>query len=122
MVLERAASEPHPEDVIGALDDDQCLDLLYALDEPRSVKALSEAADVPLSTTYRKVSKLERASLVDERTEIRAGGHHRTRYVLNFDRVVLELVDGASLGVDIVRPPEPEGRLMEMWSEVRSET
>lgn len=122
MVFERAASKPDPEDVIGALDDDQCLDLLYALDEPRSVKSLSEAADVPLSTTYRKVSKLEGASLVEERTEIRAGGHHRTKYALDFDRVVLELVDGPSLGIDIVRPPEPEGRLLEMWSEVRSET
>jgi DNA-binding transcriptional ArsR family regulator len=123
MVFDTAASEqPTFEDVIEALDDDQCLKLLYALDEPRSVKALSEAADVPLSTTYRKISKLEGASLVEERTEIRDGGHHRTTYTLDADRVVVDLVGGPPLSVDIVRPPEPEGKLVEMWSEVRSET
>jgi len=119
---DRAAKTPPPEDVIEALDDDQCRELLYALEEPRSVKALSEAADVPLSTTYRKISKLEGASLVEERTEIRAGGHHRTTYALDVDHVVLDLVGGPPLGIDIVRPPEPEGKLVEMWSEVRSET
>ena len=114
---------PPPPTVISALDDEQCRTLLSALDEPRSVDELAEVADVPLSTTYRKVARLRDASLVDERVEVKRTGHHRTQYVLDFDRIVLEMDDDLQLNLDIARPlHQPERQLVEMWSEVRSET
>ena len=114
---------PSPPEVIAALDDEQCRNLLSALDEPKSVDELSNAADVPLSTTYRKVARLRDASLVDERVEIKRSGHHRTRYALDFERIVLEMDTDRRLDIDIARPlGRPERQLVEMWSEVRSET
>ncbi|QLD88266.1 winged helix-turn-helix transcriptional regulator [Natronomonas salina] len=124
MVLDDGRSEPlTAPTVVGALDDEQCRDLLSELSEPTSVSDLAERADVPLSTTYRKVARLKRAELVDERTEIREGGHHRTRYVRDFERIVLEMDEADRLDVAINRPlAEPEQNLVDMWTEVRDAT
>lgn len=124
MVLDdRRGDRPDAPTVVGALDDEQCRALLSALGEPRSVQGLAERADVPLSTTYRKVARLKRAHLVEERTEIREGGHHRTAYVRDFERIVLEMDEDERLDVSIRRPlAEPERNLVDMWSEVRDAT
>lgn len=124
MVLEdRRPDPPTAPTVVNALDDEQCRDLLSELSEPRSVRTLAERADVPLSTTYRKIARLKRADLVAERTEIRDGGHHRTAYVRDFERIVLEMDEEERLDVAISRSPTgPERNLLEMWSEVRDAT
>lgn len=123
VIDDRRPDPPGAPTVVGVLDDEQCRDLLSALGEPKSVGDLSESADVPLSTTYRKVARLKRASLVEERTEIRPSGHHRTTYVRDFERIVLEMDETERLDVAIARPlAEPERNLVEMWSEVRDAT
>lgn len=124
MVLDdRRDDGPAAPTVVSALDDERCRDILSVLGEPRSVSALAERADVPLSTTYRKVAELKRAELVEERTQIREGGHHRTRYVRDFESILLEMDESERLDVAIERPlAEPERNLVEMWSEVQDAT
>lgn len=119
----RTAGDPDPENVFEALDDDACREILSALDEPMTASRVAEEAGVPVSTTYKKLSKLEETSLLAEETQLREGGHHRSRYVRDFDRLEV-LVDEQRrfvVGIDR-RLSKPERRLVDVWSEIRRET
>lgn len=117
------ATPPALQDILDALDDPDCRRLVRGLDEPGTARELSEACDMPLSTTYRKLDLLSDATLVDERTQIRGGGHHTTEYVLDFEAVRLALDEDREFELDITRPARaPEERLALLWSEVRRET
>jgi DNA-binding transcriptional ArsR family regulator len=114
---------PDLQDVLDALDDPDCREFVRALDEPMTASELSDACDVPLSTTYRKLELLTEASLLGERTEIRTDGQHTTRYAVEFEEVRVVVDDDREFGVQIHRPERtPDQRLADMWSEVRKET
>lgn len=111
------------QDVLDALDDPDCRAILGQLDSPMAAKEISEACDIPQSTTYRKLDLLSEASLVDERTEIREDGRHTTRYVADFEEIQVSLDEDGSLDLSIDRTEStPEERLSALWSEVRTET
>jgi predicted transcriptional regulator len=118
---------PNLQAVLDALDDEDCRSFVRALEEPMTASELSEACDVPLSTTYRKLDLLTEASLLGERTEIRSDGQHTTRYAVEFDEVRVfvegETHDDREFRVEIQRPERsPDQRLADLWSEVRKET
>ncbi len=110
-------------DLDGVLDnlaDEDCRELIRAMDEPRDAGALAERTEVPVSTTYRKLDRLADATLVDERIDIRDDGRHTSMYVPDFDRVVISLTDDRELELEIVRPPRTgDERLEDLWTEVR---
>lgn len=113
---------PDSETVFRTLDDGACRSIVEAIDGPMTAKEISEAADVPLSTTYKKLDRLTDATLVVERTELDPRGHHRSRYALNFDRVIVRLDEEKKLGVVIEEPLDtPEKQLLDIWSTVRKE-
>jgi len=125
MVRDPFADEEGPDlqNVLDALDDPKCRVIVQHLDEPMTAEEISEACDVPLSTTYRKLDLLTEASLLSERTEIRSDGQHTTRYEVAFDDVRIALDEGRSFDVGITRPERsPDEQLAAMWSEVRKET
>ncbi len=114
---------PDLQDVLDALDDPDCRTIVRELAQPMTASEISDVTDVPLSTTYRKLELLQRASLLEEGTEIREGGHHTSRYVLDFDAVRIALDDRREFEVSITRPARtPDERLSQLWSEVRKET
>ncbi|MFD1514524.1 winged helix-turn-helix domain-containing protein [Halomarina rubra] len=114
---------PNLQQVLDALDDPACREIVECLEDPMTASELSERCEIPQSTTYRKLDLLSDASLVEERVEVRTDGHHTTRYVLAFNEVRLSLDENRALDVEIDRPARtPEQRLSEMWSEVRKET
>lgn len=122
MVRDPFAEDAAPElqDVLDALDDPDCRRIVRRLDEPRTARELSEACEMPLSTTYRKLDRLSTATLVDERTQIRPGGHHTTQYVLDFQVVRIVLDAAREFEVAISRPARaPDEHLVQLWSEVR---
>lgn len=122
MVRDPMASEPSPElqDVLDALDDPDCRAIVVALEEPMTAKQIADAADVPLSTTYRKLDLLSEASLLAESTEIRRDGQHATRYEVAFEEVAIALDDERDFDVSIARPPAaPDERIEDLWAEVR---
>ncbi|MFC4359966.1 helix-turn-helix domain-containing protein [Halobium salinum] len=111
--------------VLDALDDESARHIVLTLTEPMTASELSEACDIPLSTTYRKLDLLTEAKLLDERTEIRSDGHHTTRYVVDFEAVTVALNGSESreFDVEISRPPKsPDERLASIWEQVRRET
>jgi DNA-binding transcriptional ArsR family regulator len=124
MVRDPAAGDDDPglQAVLDALEDPDCRAIVGAMTEPMTASEASEATDIPLSTTYRKLDRLSDAGMVEERTEIRSDGHHTTRYRVDFEAVVVALDEDRSFGVEITRPSRtPEERLAGIWSEVRKE-
>lgn len=114
---------PALQDVLDALNDPDCHTILRLLEEPLTVKELTDRCEIPQSTMYRKLDLLSDASLVEEQMEIRTDGSHTRRYTVNFDEVRLSLTEERTLDVDIARDESaPEERLSTLWSEVRKET
>ncbi|MFB6154303.1 MAG: helix-turn-helix domain-containing protein [Haloferacaceae archaeon] len=118
-----AREETDLEAILDALDDDAARRIIRSLDEPMTASELSDACDIPLSTTYRKLDLLTDASLLLQGTEIRSDGHHATTYEVAFDAVHIELTDDRDFAVSVEkREWAPEERLASLWSEVRKET
>jgi DNA-binding transcriptional ArsR family regulator len=114
--------EPDLQAVLDALDDPDCRRIVEALAEPLTASEVSDTTDIPLSTTYRKLDRLGEAGMVEERTEIRADGHHTSRYRVDFEAVVVALDSERSFVVEVTRPSRtPDERLAGIWSEVRKE-
>lgn len=124
MVRDRRDGEKRSTDaVLGALDDPDCRAIISILDEPMTAEEISEAADIPTSTTYRKLERLTDASLLDEGVELRAGGQHASLYAVAFEEVAISLTDDRDFDVEISRRPRrADERLANLWSEVRKET
>lgn len=111
-----------PDDIFDALADDACRKIVEALDSPMTANEISEACDIPLSTTYRKVNVLEEATLVDEEVEFDSEGRHTSRYAVNFEDVTTYLNDYHSLDVRVSRPETRDERLENMWRQMRDQT
>lgn len=87
-----------------------------------SVRNISEAAGVPVSTAYKKIEKLREASLVTDATEVRPGGHHRSRYLVAFDRIVVGVDEHREFAIEIERElAAPERQFLGIWTEIRKE-
>lgn len=124
MLRERSTrDETDLQSVLDVLDDPSSRAMIRALSEPMTASELSDACDVPLSTTYRKLDNLTDAGLLVESTELRTDGHHTTRYDVAFDSVTIELADDRNFEVTLdLKTATPEDRLASMWAEVRRET
>ena len=125
MVRDPFADEDQPElqDVLDALDDPDCREIVRVLERPMTADEISDRAGVPLSTTYRKLDLLTEASLLEEGTEIRPDGQHASRYAVVFEEVVIALAERREFEVDIARRPRTaDERLANLWTEVRKET
>ena len=118
MSLEFSSSDDAPafERVIAALDDDSCREIIAVLEEPMTVPDIAEATDRPLSTTYRKLDALTEAGLVTETVGVRHGGHQRSRYVANLNRISIGLDDDNELYANIDRSAE-----LSIWSNAKRE-
>lgn len=116
-------SEPDPEAVFSALQDEDCRAIIRALTEPMTADEISEATDIPKSTTYRKLETLTDAGLLAEGVEIRSDGQHASRYGVAFDEVTVSLSPDREFDIEVSQEPQTaDERLASLWSEVRKET
>lgn len=107
-------------EILETLADEDCRRLVEAMDAPQNASSLSEESEVPLSTTYRKLDRLEAATLVEELIEIRDDGRHTSQYRPDFDRIVITLNDEQEFEVELTRPTRTaDERLEHLWTEVR---
>lgn len=114
---------PDLETVLDALDDEDCRAIIESLEGPMTAAEISDRADIPTSTTYRKLDRLTEAMLLAEGTEVRSDGHHTTRYRIDFSAVEVALSDGRTLEISVERPKQTaDERLASMWGQVRKET
>lgn len=122
MVRDARSRPPAPTaaDIGAVLADEDCRSLLAEMDRPRTVANLAERADVPLSTAYRKIERMDEAALLDEVVQIREDGRHTSQYGIDFERIVISIDADRSLAVNVERPPRTaDERLEDMWTRMR---
>ena len=67
--------------VIETLANEDCRSILEATGrEAKTASELSDACDIPLSTTYRKLERLTDAGLLEESLRLSHSGKHTTEY------------------------------------------
>jgi DNA-binding transcriptional ArsR family regulator len=96
--------EPDLESVASLLEDETVREILTRTSlEPMSAHRLKDHCDASGPTIYRRLERLREAEFVVERTRPDPdGGHHRQVYSPNFDRITIELEEGA-LSIQIKR-------------------
>lgn len=115
--------EPPLAAVLRSLDDDNCREILTALDSPKSANTLREECNLPRSTMYRKLELLRDAELVREYTEIRRDGPNATLYERDFTDITIGIDDADEFTIDIDRSDEgPEDRLATFFTEMKYES
>lgn len=89
-----------------AVGDEDCTAILSAVrEEAKTVPELSDECDVPLSTAYRKVSRLEDAGLVEQKNRIRRGSKPKNVYERSFEAAVVTLADDGGFEVEFFDSP-----------------
>jgi len=90
--VQTIVAESAVQAVLDALDDADCRAILDATREKAlTANEVSEAHDLPLSTTYRKLDLLTETGLLEERTRIRQSGKHASEYTQSVDDIVISL-------------------------------
>jgi len=97
----RTARSVEAGEVLAALDDEDCRQLLRAAaGTAMSASELAEECDLPLSTTYRKVDILEEAGLLAEELRLCPSGKHTSEYTLSVESLEFSLgPDGIEMAV-----------------------
>lgn len=109
--------------VLEALDDDRCREILSVLSRPMAANELCEACDIPRSTVYRKIDLLSEAGLLREYTAIRDDGPDATLYERNFTDITVSVTADGEFGVTIERTEgDPEERIATFWTEMARES
>ena len=102
--------EDDGQPVLEALNDAGSRAILAATgEEAMTASELSEACDLPLSTTYRKLELLTEAGLVSEGIRLRRSGKHTSEYVRDVEDVHLAVREDGSVemtlrGREVPRP------------------
>lgn len=90
------------EPLLGALKDGDCRAILTATGEDSlSAAELSEACDLPLSTTYRKVDMLAEAGLLEEQIRLSTSGKHTSEYRRRVEDIRLSIGGESGLELEI---------------------
>lgn len=106
---ELVAGEAELSTLFDALQDSGCRRILEATrEEALSASEISMRCELPLSTTYRKVEKLQQADLVTENIRIRQSGKHASEYVAAVEDLTLSLDAEDGLTVRLATPPESD--------------
>ncbi|WP_460525154.1 ArsR/SmtB family transcription factor [Halopiger thermotolerans] len=97
----RQESDRSPDQILSALGDGECRELLRHLtDGPSTAEELSRICDIPSSTLYRKMEKLIDGGLVTEGTEISTGGRNATLYEQRVDGVSVQIEDSEQIELE----------------------
>lgn len=103
-------SEESIQELLDVLNDAGSRAILDATsDTALSANEVSDACDLPLSTTYRKLELLTEVGLVEERTRVRRSGKHPNEYIRSVSEVVISLdsSEGTELQVSHRSSPGP---------------
>ncbi|WP_049925600.1 DUF7342 family protein [Halopiger goleimassiliensis] len=114
MSLELSSDDaPDLETIVGVLHDDGCRRIVAVLEEPKTADEIAKAADLPPSTTYRKLDRLTEASLVTEAIGSQQRNRQKAQYVGNFDRITIDFDENKNLQADVSRS---SNRATILWS------
>jgi DNA-binding transcriptional ArsR family regulator len=113
---------PPLQDILSALDDPACREILKETTEPMTANELADTCDIPQSTLYRKLDLLSKAELVRELIEVGPEGGRITRYERDMTDVTISIDDNDEFSLNIDRPSRhADERLANMWSKMGDE-
>ncbi|MFB6130787.1 MAG: helix-turn-helix domain-containing protein [Salinigranum sp.] len=102
MLLTQNRTAVPDRDVLALLGSTAASAIVETLDRPMTVKEVSHASGVPLSTAYREVNRLTDADLLEESIRLDpVRGKHVTEYVRGFDTIEVSVTDDG-IGVRII--------------------
>jgi len=82
------------ENLLDTLGDGRARQILAEIvRRPASVSELTERLDLSRATIYRRVEKLHKHGLVEERTLVADGGNHYSEYRSDFGGTIVSLED-----------------------------
>lgn len=88
---------------LKAVGDEDCTAIMSAVrDEAKTVTELSEECDVPLSTAYRKVNRLQDAGLIEEKNRLGRDYKPKNVYEQSFEAAVITLSEDGGFEVEFV--------------------
>ena len=87
--------------VLSAVADPDCRTILAAVDDRRTASEIASRTDIPRSTVYRKLDRLQEAGLVETTCRFETAGKHPTEYVRSFDRLQVAVLDDGEFTVGV---------------------
>lgn len=93
--------------ILDIINDEGSRKIIRALGGNMTPQEISEECNIPISTVYRKLELMEKASLVSQDTRVekdKTGGHPAT-FEADFEKVEIELSEAGELGVHVLREP-----------------
>lgn len=93
MLEQRGQATVDTDALLEALADDRSAAILRATRDPRTVEELSDDCDIPLSTTYRQVKRLESAGVLEESTTVDPDGRCAAQYQRTVEKLEVDLLD-----------------------------
>jgi predicted transcriptional regulator len=104
-------AETKLETFVRTVTDEECSQILTAIEaEAKSVKELSEECNIPLSTAYRKINRLQEADLIEEKIRLSSAGNHTSVYEQQFDGAMITLSKNGEFEVEMVSEEHTQPR------------
>ena len=101
-------SNPRDRAFLEVVGDEDCKTILDAVRaEAKTIPELSEECDIPLSTAYRKINRLQEADLLAEKNRLPEDCRPKNVYELCFDGAVVTMASGEGFAVEFVEESEP---------------
>lgn len=89
-----------PETILSMLGDDYARSIMTTIGaEPLSAREIAERLDLSRATVYRRLNRLEEAGIVRASLSYDPNGHHRKRFRVACDRLVL-CIENDSIDVE----------------------
>lgn len=114
----RFLSMTDPARLLGKEDVRSILEV--ANERPMSIPDISDACDIPLSSTYHHVEQLVEADMLTEETRLDPDGNHYRIYETVFRGCFIFLEDGEiAIQQDVCRKGKDADRLIWLWQQLR---
>lgn len=111
-----------PASVLRVLGNKYNAEILRATHTPKSAQELSEELDIPIATSYRRIEELRDHDLLAlEGQEFSDEGRRTKVYRRKIDEIAIGF-GTEDFEVDITRRTEAKNNLVDVWSDLRSET
>lgn len=89
----QAKPDCDPQAVLDVLDDRRSREIIECTETPKTVAELSDECDLPISTAYRKVNRLQDAGLLRQTIRFSAAGKHPEQYERAITDISISLGD-----------------------------
>jgi len=111
-----------PATALRVLGNKYNAEILQATYEPKSAQELSEELDIPIATSYRRIEELRDHDLLElEGQEFSDEGRRTKVYRRKIDEIAIEFGRN-DFDIDLKRRTEAKNNLVDVWSDLRTET